>query len=169
MFIPGVAMETVLETALGLRLLLHPFDPLTSKKKKKITREGAVQGEGSVHIFAQSIQKTDSCFQGNCSQSVGFVVAVRERKRKREREKEAERERNDWQRFVFTPPSFYTLCCQCLTGSWLSRPSAFFHFKGTRRVSVYVTPMPNDFSAFGYGPVFRSVFPPLRDARVPGG
>lgn len=24
------------------------------------------------------------------------------------------------------PPSFYTLCCQCLTGSWLSRPSCFF-------------------------------------------
>lgn len=81
-----------------------------------------------------------------------------------------ERERNDWQRILFTPPSFRTLCCQCLTGSWLSRPRAFFHFKATEYVSVYVTGTPNVFSAFGYAPSLSKcrLLPPW-DVSLPGG
>lgn len=41
----------------------------------------------------------------------------------KERERNSQREMTE---ILVYPPSFYTFCCQCLTGSWLSRPSCFF-------------------------------------------
>ena len=75
-------------------------------------------------------------------------------KRERERERAREREReSEWKRAarekwlaesLVYPPSFYTLCCQCLTGSWLSRPNCFYplylsaHTRSYQRVCTCV-------------------------------
>lgn len=76
------------------------------------------------------------------------------------------------------PPSFYTLCCQCLTGSWLSRPGCFcllsslsVHKRGIWEcVCAFISVMPNDSPAFWASSLifFLCLLPPW-NVTLPGG
>ena len=112
-------------------------------------------GMGIILISAQSIQITGQLFPRKLEPKISSCCTrARERERERERASEREREReSEWKRAarekwlaesLVYPPSFYTLCCQCLTGSWLSRPNCFYplylsaHTRSYQRVCTCV-------------------------------
>lgn len=97
--------------------LLSSFDLWYSASSKTAACNQVV-----IRIFAQSIQITGQLFPRKPEPKISSCSTVPER----EREKRGTAREKWLAEILVYPTSLYTLCCQCLTGSWLSRPRCFY-------------------------------------------